>query len=126
LAEALIQKQGMAPVDDQTLRRELEGLSDANGIRLRDDVLDLAKTGPAWIARGLKQFAETLPVPPGRPPKLSAFQSREICKKLLDLQRQGVKLGHAKNRMVAQFDVSLVTINRAWRKRAKLLAKPTV
>jgi hypothetical protein len=115
VADAIIRR---APKADETqVRQELESFSDDEGVSLRNDVRDLAKNGPAMFNRGLKAASEVIDSPSGQLPTLTTNQSKEACKRILDLQRQGVGLGEAKKRAAQHHGVSVATINRVWRVR---------
>jgi hypothetical protein len=121
-AQKLMRQTGMLLADEKMLRKELEGLTDARGFLLVTQVKEAAQIVPA-MARGLKSFAETLPSPPGRLPKLTMTLKRAICDRIIDLQRDGIDLPDAKRQVAMEFKVSLSTVNRVWRQRAKLFQR---
>ncbi len=85
-----------------------------------ETVLALIRTAPYLLRSQFQSVAKRLPPSPGgRPRGLSPEQSREVCLQIGTLLGQGVELPHAQKRMARHYGVSLRTIQRAWRERAK-------
>ena len=124
LAKTLHQKYGLATVDPDTLKHELNALTDAQGDQLRAIVLRSTQELAPMISRFMKSYAERLPSSPsGRPTRLSPHDARQVCERILALQREGVDLSDAKKRMQDHYSVSAATVNRVWRDRASLLSQ---
>lgn len=85
-----------------------------------ETVLALIRTMPYLLRSQLQGVAKRLPPSPGgRPRGLSSEESRAVCQQIGTLFGQGVRLPDAQKRMARRHGVSLRTIQRAWRERAK-------
>ncbi len=85
-----------------------------------ETVLALIRTVPYLLRSQFQTVAKRLPPSPGgRPRGLSPEQSKEVCLQIGTLYGGGVELPEAQKRMARRYGVSLRTIQRAWRERAK-------
>lgn len=90
-----------------------------------ETVRALIRTLPYLLRGHLQGVAKRFPPSPGgRPPGLSPEQSRAVCQQIGTLFGQGVRLPDAQKRMARRHGVSLRTIQRAWRERAKWKCDP--
>jgi hypothetical protein len=97
---------------------------DPNPVEL-ETVLTILRTVPYVLRNHLQSAAKTLPSSPGgRPRGLSPEQSKELCLQIGTLYGQGVELPAAQKRMARRYGVSLRTIQRTWRERAKWKCDP--
>ncbi len=85
-----------------------------------ETALALIRTVPYLLRSQFQSVAKRLPPSPGgRPRGLSPEESRAVCQQIGTLFGQGVRLPDAQKRMARRHGVSLRTIQRAWRERAK-------
>jgi len=123
IAAAALKQVGFLQATEEILRAEVRKLSDSQGIKLHEDVLEITKTGTPTFARQLKSFAQGLYSPSGQLPKLGKAKRRAVCERILALMGKGYTLVQAKKKVAPEFSASLSTVNRAWKDRANLLAK---
>jgi hypothetical protein len=87
-----------------------------------EKVFSVIRTLPYLLRGAFQNIVKALPPSPGgRPHELTPEQRREVCNQIGFLYGQGVELADAKKRMAQRYDVSLSTIQRAWKKRASEL-----
>jgi hypothetical protein len=85
-----------------------------------ETMLAIIRTVPTLLRNQLQGVAKRLPPSPGgRPRGLSPEKSRDVCLQVGMLLGQGVRLPDAQKRMAKRYGVSMRTIQRAWRERAK-------
>ena len=82
-------------------------------------VFNVIRTLPYLLRGAFQNIVRALPPSPGgRPHELTPGQRREVCSQIGFLYGQGVELADAKKRMAQRYDVSLRTIQRAWKERS--------
>ncbi len=90
-----------------------------------ETVLTLIRTVPYLLRNQFQGVAKRLPPSPGgRPRGLSPEESKEVCLQIGKLYGLGVGLPDAQKRLARRYDVSLRTIQRAWRERTKWKSDP--
>jgi hypothetical protein len=91
-----------------------------------ETVLTLIRTIPYVLRNHLQGAAKSPPPSPrwSAQKVLKPEQSKEVCLQIGQLFGLGVGLPDAQKRMANRYNVSLRTIQRAWRKRAKWKPDP--